>query len=262
MKTDKLKIWLIIIISVILVGSIPASSQNTGKIGGNSKSIALISTMIGKIIQSPIPLLDAGPFNKKTNSIAPFIIEEQVKSVDGFRESVASSMKKHINCEVLYGSALTTKPEYIEISKKYNFPDNLKIDDENFPKIQMPKDEMNPFMFDNGRKVAEYLKNEDKTKSTTSDICKLLGTDFVAVSYSSMGVQSYGWFGGHAQISLLTNIYFYDKDGNLVAKGNNISKPIRAVGDDIMDYKAVLNTLPEILDKMMVKVSKKMIAKK
>jgi len=252
------------IISALLVMAgafLNTSDQVFSQSSGNVKSVALISTLLGKIVQSPIPLLDAGPFNKKTNSIAPLIIEEEVKSIDGIREAIATSIKNHLNCEVVYGNTLVAKPEYAEVIKKFNYPDGLRIDDENFPKIIIPKDEANLFRFTDGKKVANFLKDAENTQNTASEICKLLGTDFVAVSYSSMMVKSYGWFGGHADLCMSSFIYFYDREGKLAGYGTNISKTVSAVGDDVMDYRTVLNALPDILDKMMVKATKKMTAK-
>ncbi len=258
MKTNKLKMALILMVCGNLLFSISVSSQNSEKSSSNIKSIALISTMIGKIKQSPLPLLDATPFNNKTNSIAPLIIKEEKEIINWYRVSVASSLKKHFNCEVLYGDTLIAKPEYQEIIKKYNFPDNLKTGDENFPQIHIPKDEKNLFMFDDGSKnVQKCLKNEEKTKSTTSEICKLLGTDLVAVSYSFMDIVKYGAFGSYAKVSLMTFIYLYNKEGKLIGKAYNSSKPVLAVGDEVMGYETVLGTLPDILDKVVIKVKKR-----
>jgi hypothetical protein len=256
MKTNKLKLALILLVCVNLLTSVSVSSQNSEKSSGNIKSIALISTLIGKINQSPTPLISAGPFNKKINSIASLIIKEEEKCIDGYRDAVASSLKKYFNCEILYGSTLTTKSEYQEIIKKYNFPDNLKIDDENFPKILIPNDETNLFAFDNWKAVPYFLRKEKNTKNTTSEICKLLGTDLIAVSYSSMYNQKYGTFGGHAKVYMFTSIFIYNKEGKLVSKAYNASKPVKIVGDDLNEYKTVLGSLPNILDEMMIKASK------
>jgi hypothetical protein len=86
MKMNSLKLRLITLAIFSILFSVPGTSQNPGN---DSKTMALISTMMGKIIQSPIPLMDAPPFNKKTNSIAPLIIKEEEKSIDEYREAVA-----------------------------------------------------------------------------------------------------------------------------------------------------------------------------
>jgi hypothetical protein len=257
MKKSNFKMVLSLLVSVIFLATMSASSQNLQKGNTQVKSIALISTMIGKIVQSPIPLLDAGPFNKKTNSIAPLIVKEEENSIDGFRDEVAASLKKYFNCDVVYGKSLTSKPEYQEITKKYNFSDNLKIDDDNFSRIYMASDETNFFKFDNGKKVYNFLKDEENTTNTTAEICKSLGTDLIAVSYSSMYVRSYGMFGGHAQIAMYTSIFLFNNEGKLVSKSDRIDREtVRAAGTDIMEYKAVLKLFPQALDKMMQKAAK------
>ena len=260
MKASNLKLVGILIISISLFANAPVSSQNSEKGNSNIKSIALISTMIGKIVQPPLPLLDAPPFNKKTNSIAPLLIKAEEESIDGYRDAVASSLKKHFNCEVVYGNSLITTPKYQEVIKKYNYPDNLKIDDVNFPKIIIPKDETNLFMFDNGKKVFQFLKDKNKTQSTTSEICKLLGTDLVAVSYTHIAPKKIGAFGGHAKLVLFTVIYLYNKEGKLIGSKFFFglwNDPVKAVGDDIKDYKTVLNCFPGAVDELIVKVSQK-----
>jgi hypothetical protein len=262
MKTKRCLPSLILPVCLLLFSSIPVLSQDTDKGGGNNKSIALVSTMIGKISQSPVPLLDAPPFNNKTNSIAPFIIKEEELIINDYRDSVASMLKKSCNCEVLSGNTLTTNPGYQDIIKKFNFPENLKTNDENFPNIIIPKDEVNIFNFDDTRnfKVINYLINAEKTKNTTSEICKLLGTDFVAVFFSNISITKYGMFGGHAQLGLYTIICIYNEEGKLICKAW-IYKPmrtIRASGDNVLDYRAVLVTLGDYLDKLTGRVAKKM----
>jgi hypothetical protein len=261
MKTHKLKLALILMLCVNLLSSLTVSSQNRGKSSSRIKSIALVSTMIGKITQVPIPVMDAPPFIKKTNSIAPLIINEEEQSVDRIREVLGEGLKKRFNCAVYYGNTLTTEPEYQEVIKKYNFPDNLKIDDKNFPNIIIPADEKNLFKFDNTKdyyQIEKFLKNKDNTQNTASEICNLLGTDLVVVSYSSIEVVRYRTFGGYADVSLYSYIFIYDKEGKLLGENVSHGKPVKIVGDELTEYKTILDTLPNFIDQLIEWATRKL----
>jgi len=204
--------------------------------------------------------MDAGPFNNKTNSIASLIVGEEVKCIEGFRETVASGLKNKFNCEVLYGTTLVKKPGYIELATKYNFPEELNTGNEHFPKIIIPKDETNFFQFTKG-KVEKFLEDAKVVKPKAAEICKSVGTDYIAVSYSTLAAVGFGMFGGHGNICLYTYLFIFDKEGDLVFQGDNHSKPVRVVGDDLMEYKAPLNSLSEALPKILEKAAKKMTSK-
>jgi hypothetical protein len=257
MKKNNLILICLFIACTMLVSFRPISTIKNEKSAVPIKSITLVSTMIGRMLQPIIPLLDAAPFNKKTNSIASLIVEQEMKSIESFREAVASNLKTQFNCDVIYGNALTSKPEYKELIKKYDFPTNLIIDNPNFTKIIINNDEKNLFQIEDGN-VFKYMRNVDQFKNNIAEMCTSLKTDYLAVSYSNLAVVQFGMFGGHGKIVLQTAIYLFDKDGNMVAKGSKDSKPLRVVGDDIMDYKTQLNSLSEILPPMMEKVSKKL----
>lgn len=257
MKKNNLFLICLFLASTMLMSFKPITTTKAEKSSVPIKSITLISTMIGKMIQPPIPLLDAGPFNKKTNSIAPLIVEHEMKSIESYREAVASSLKTQFNCDVIYGNALTSKPEYKELISKYNFPTSLIIDNPNFSRIIINNDEKNPFMIEDGN-VFKYMRNVEQYKINIAEMCTSLKTDYLAVSYSNLAAVGFGMFGGHGRIVLQTAIYIFDKDGNMVAKGSKDTKQLRTVGDDIMDYKTQLNSLSEILTPMMEKVAKKL----
>jgi hypothetical protein len=265
MKRIKNSQVLILMLSIFFVCFRPETSRSIQTSSDQIKSIALISTMIGKIVQPDIPILDAISYNKKINSIAPLIIEEEVKSINGFRDEVALNLKNQFNCDILYGNSLVTIPQYIEIANKFNFPESLNIaktDNKYFPKIIIPDDEKNPFNYTNGN-VIEYMKSEDVAKNIISSyICGLLGTDLVAVSYSTLSVvRIWGW-GSKGDICMVTYLFIFDKEGKLVFNDYSKSSVRRGVaGDDMSDYKSQLNTISSILSALMDKVSEKKIGK-
>jgi len=99
------------------------------------QKIALVSTMIGKIQQSPIPLLDAAVFNAKTNKIADQIMDMQKKAVDKYQVLVASGLKNNFNCQVIYADSLHNLPGFVVIKEKYNFKNGLRLKSDNYPFI-------------------------------------------------------------------------------------------------------------------------------
>ena len=66
MKKSYLILICLFIASTMLVSFKTISTTNAVKSGAPIKSITLISTMIGRMIQPPIPLLDAGPLDRKS----------------------------------------------------------------------------------------------------------------------------------------------------------------------------------------------------
>jgi len=220
-------------------------SQRLDEVVANKvKSIALISTIIGPTaIQDYSPI--AGVFNKKSKSISSKIIDEEKNNIEEFREQVAAGLKRRFSCNVYYGQSLSTKPEYIEITKKYNFPDKLND-------LIIPTDEINPFPY--GSNTAWYLQK--KSKSITSEICRTLGTDLIAVSYSSFFLPSQTPGDTKASLCLYSLLFFYNTNG-FIAFGEGYSDKIKMSGDDIEDYKNLLKTMPSILDPLINEAIKK-----
>lgn len=216
------------------------------------QKIALISTMIGKIQQSPIPLLDAAVFNAKTNNIADQIMDIQKKTVDKYQVLVASSLKNNFNCQVIYADTLHNMSGFVQIKDKYNFKSGLRLKSDNYPYIFTAKDDINPFKFENGN-INSYFREITNYKTTISEICNKLNTDLIAVSYSSLASGA-GAFGITGMLQLVTVLYLFDKDGNLVSESSNMSKTTSISGGDIDDYRAQLDNLSLLMDPMLVKV--------
>jgi hypothetical protein len=216
------------------------------------QKIALVSTMIGKIQQSPIPLLDAAVFNAKTNKIADQIMDMQKKAVDKYQVLVASGLKNNFNCQVIYADSLHNLPGFVVIKEKYNFKNGLRLKSDNYPFIFTAKDDINPFNFDNGN-IDSYFRDSLNYKSTISEISKKLNTDLIAVSYSTLATGA-GSFGIYGQLQLVTILYIFDKNGDLLSKSSNMSKPTNISGSDIEEYRSQLDNLSLLLDPMLIKV--------
>jgi hypothetical protein len=180
-------------------------------------------------------------------------MDMQKKNIDNYREIVASSLKKNFNCEVIFGNSLQEKTEFAELKEKFNFPNALRIEDDNYPMLINSSNDINPFRFENG-KVLEFFKVPSNYKNTISEICKKVNSDLITISYSTLTVRGVSGFGIRGYLRLDTYIYLFDKDGNLNSDGHTWSKQTNISGKQIEDYKSQLDNLSLIIEPMMSKV--------
>jgi len=223
------------------------------------EKIALVSTYIGKIQQPVLPLIDAGLFNKKTNEIADEIIDMQGRYVDKFRENIAANIEKYFNCEVIYGDKLTALDGFGALKENYSFPDNLYIENDHFPVMHIASGDINPFTFDDG-KVLKYFDDFNNYKLTVFNMCKEMGWDFVAVSYSQLSILSVSAFGISGAIRLDSYIYVFDKFGDLIAKGKAYSKFTNIKGKELGDYESKIEDFSLISDPLSSKTAEKFVS--
>jgi hypothetical protein len=254
MKTNILTISCLFLLAFTVSSCSTMKVNYSGKKVDNIKEITLLSTMIGKIQQPIFPLIDAAGFNEKTNSIADQIMDMQKKNIDKYREIIAASLKKNFYCEVIFGNSLLEKPAFKELNEKYNFPEALRINNDNYPLIITCQNDINPFKYDNG-KVLGYVKSPENYKSTIGEICKNINTDLIAISYSTLTVAGVGAFGIIGSLRLDTYIFLFDKEGDLISDGHTWSTPQNVSGKNIEDYKSQLDNLSLIIDPMMNKVA-------
>jgi len=217
------------------------------------QSVTLVSTMIGKVQQPIFPLIDAGIFNEKTNSIADKIMDVEKKNINNYQSIVAGSLKRNYNCPVIFGDSLQNLEGYSQLKSTFNKKRNLSIESNHFPFIITAEDDIYPFSFEKGNVLA-YFKTPENYKAITSEIAKTVGTDLFAVSYSTLAVGSIGYFGIYGSLYLATYLYIFDKEGNLVADASSISKPTSVSGKKIDEYLNQLDNISIILDPMIQKL--------
>jgi hypothetical protein len=244
------------IIMTFLISSCATLRVNySGKKVEKPQNITLISTMLGKIQQPLFPLIDAAAFNDKTNSIADQIMDLQKKNIDKFREIIASSLKRNFNCNILYSDSLLKKSGFEELKSNYDFKSSLRIENDHFPFIITATGDINPFRFEKGD-VYAYFKNPANFKSVVSTICKKTNADIVVVSYSTLTVTGAGMFGIYGYLRLDTNLYIFDKEGDLISDGHNCSKQTNIGGKEIEQYKGQLDNISLIIEPVVSTVAK------
>jgi hypothetical protein len=242
---------------ILAVAITSCSNMNITYLGkGNEKveKIALVSTMIGKIYQPTFPLIDASMFNTKTNKIADQIMDMQKKQVTRCQDAVAKSLQKNFACTVIYGDGLIKNPSYEAFKNKYNFKSNLRIEDKNFSTVIIPSNEINPFKYNNAN-FGEFFDNPSNYKATAKAICDNLKTDHVAISISNLSVNGVSSFGIYGYLCLVTNIYLFNKEGELVTKASTWSQQTSMNGDNVENYKDQFSNISTILDPMLLKVA-------
>jgi hypothetical protein len=241
MKNHLLRVFFFALIASAITSCATMHIDYSGKKVNKVQSIALVSTFIGKLEQPIFPLIDAGIFNGKTNSISEQIMDNQ------------RSLRKNFNCSVLYSDSLHSLKNYIDLKEKNNFRNSLRIDNEHFPIVVAASNDINPFRFENGNVLKFFAKSEN-CKTTISMLAKELNTDLIAVSYSNLSVLGVGIFGMDGYLRLDTHLFLFDKEGDLITHAHTWSKQTNITGKKINEYKIQLATLSSILGPMMKKV--------
>ncbi len=214
------------------------------------KKVVILSAMIDRIYQPPIPLIDAGIFNGKTNKISNEIIILQQTHVNEYRETLANSFLDHFDCQVVYGESLHDLPEYKHLLQELNMPGELYTGNDNFPMITISEGDMNPFSY-NGERVQRFFQQEQNYKHVIGKIAHKLKTDYVVISISQLSVDRVGMFGMDGSLSLLTKLYIFNHEGKLVSEASNKSKNIVITGKNPEQYNAVLGNFSYLIMPMM-----------
>ncbi|MCJ7447489.1 MAG: hypothetical protein MUO72_07350 [Bacteroidales bacterium] len=227
------------------------------------KSITLFSTMIGKIQQPVLPLINAAMLNEETNSIADKIMDLQKKNIDSYRDVVAFSLMRNFKCEVKYGNSLQSTAEFNELKDNYNYIKALRTENANYPNITIASNDLNPFIFTEGY-VLQYFIEPKNYKPVISILCNKLNTDVLAVSYSYLSYKVSNSLVNAAIMGsvfgilrLDTYIFLFDKKGDLISKGHSWSMITNTTGSQINDYKRQFDNLSLIIEPMMVKLARK-----
>ena len=225
----------------------------SGKKVQKVQSIALVSTMLGKLQQPLFPLIDAAIFNDKTDKIATQIMELQQQHINRCRETIASKLQETFSCTVLYSDSLHAIEGFSALKESYNFESALRIQSPYYPFIVTPSDDLIPFKFQNDN-VLNFFANKANYKSTIAAIAQQTKTDLIAVSYSTLTVVGFGMFGIVGNLNLTTHLYLFDKEGDLITDAHTWSPTMAISGKEIRDYATQLNSLPIILKPMLDKV--------
>jgi hypothetical protein len=257
MKTNKFQIVALVILSLTVTScstTLKVRTTIAQKPLPKLNTIALVSAQITPIVQPLIPLIDAAAFNKKTNSIADQIMDEQKKRVDKLRQTLAENMGKYFQSTIRYGAELQADKNFAVISSKYNFVNNLRIESNNFPYIMIASGDINPFPVDKA-KIVQFFKDPINYKQIAKDICTTLGTDAIAVSYTNLFVINAAAFGMSGGLSLNSILYLFDKDGDMIASGSYYSNPTMINGKEINDYRMKLDEYNAVCDLIVSKTA-------
>ena len=218
-------------------------------------NIALFSTYLG--IQLPVlPLLDAAVMNDKTNSISVEINDLMKENVDIIRQNIAKALEDGLRCKVIYGDALHTMPGFSELKGSYNFEAALETGKEKFPYFFISGGDFNAFNF-KWPKSAQYFQDPVNYKATISALCQKLKVDYIVVSQSII-MPVPGSILIPASLYLFTNLYLFDKTGNmLVSARNNNKEPVRFKANDVEGYNQILDIHPSVVNPIIDKIAQK-----
>jgi hypothetical protein len=254
-------ISLIVLLNICL-SSYTVKSQDSNYIMLDKvDKIALISTYLN--VEKPSwPMASSIIVNAKINAISPEITILMEDNINSVRRNVVQLMKANFHFEVIYGQGLQQMEGYAEINSLYHFDLDSLFQSGKFPGIVSAKYDLNPFKFDKSDlffpSLVTYFKDAKNYQSTVAKICDILKISHVAVSYSYFKIypyenNKYQRSNGDG-LSIVTNMYFFNKDGQRIAYDSNESKPIVFLPRHIEDYQQVLNkhfeTLKPVLEKI------------
>ncbi|MFZ4523006.1 MAG: hypothetical protein ACOYNC_14950 [Bacteroidales bacterium] len=200
-----------------------------------------------------------------------FKISDQINllmknKVGQLRDSMALLLTTKFNCKVEYGQDLYRNSGFDVLKGKYDNNSKLTKDNEHFPQLIMPEGEVNYFPFTKnhvdrfGYGVISYFKKSDDYKEQITDICKTLNVNFIAVFWSNINTYA-GDMMTHVKTGVTVNFCIFDKDGDCIANGFNLSKPMNFNPDQIGDYNQPLNRILTEVDPILVKIAEKFVTK-
>ena len=226
-----------------------------------AKKVAIVSTIIGtvnypKYSTSIMEQMDQSIWKNMLRTLSSSIIAEEMKEINGYRDSLGTSLKKLLKWDVLYGPNLVNTPEYKALTEKFNFPEDLIAVDDPFKRLLIPADEKNLFRFGDPPYVITYMDDYFKYKNSMAEICKILKVDLVVISYSRLS--SYpgtGKKGAHASVRFETYLYIYNSEGSKIASENAKSAEVNSEMVAML-YQEQLKLFPDLLGKMMFDIRK------
>lgn len=216
--------------------------------------IVLLSTYID--IQKPVfPLIDAAVINGKTNSISDEITSMFMDNVSLKREKIAQLLIEKLNCEVIFGEKLHQLSNFEDTKTTFNVDDALIKKDDHFPEIASDLNDMHPFKFDNG-KVTSFFKTPDNYKSIVAGICNKLNVNHIAVSYTVL-LTTPGSIYYRSKVGNYTYLYLFNKNGDCIASGSNITPAIPFKAGEVEGYQLSLDqqsaTILPVIEKIAAK---------
>ncbi|TVR76013.1 MAG: hypothetical protein EA409_13835 [Saprospirales bacterium] len=210
--------------------------------------VALIQVMFSQFNQPVLPLLDAAAFNGKINRLAPEIMEMQEEYLDDIRHMVVERMSEFLSGEIVYGEKLQALMREKGFAETHNFNENLLTGNNNFPLVLLASGEFNVFRFEKGNAL-HYFTRDSRYPRMISHICEKLGVDAIAVSVSYFEVTRVGSFGMNGSLRLNTHLFVMEGDrGSMAINAMTASPPTTIPGNELHDYKIVLDHFPEIID--------------
>lgn len=220
------------------------------------KKIALITTNIGPTFQPTFPLIDAAMFNEGTNAIAPEIVKMQARQVNNIEKLVVANLGTALRCEVVSPEKLRELSNFKEIEATTDLHKPLNTTSEVFTNFILSDKSLFPFQHTNN--LLEYLNTNTTYQPVLAKICQSLSVDMLAISYWRLNVVQAGAFGIYGSLRLESQLFLFDKNGKLAAKGFSHSYPTQVEAKDIGDYAEQMGFAETVLKTLLAKFYEKM----
>jgi len=204
----------------------------------NWKSLVVLEVLISPPDAPLFPLIDAGIYKGNFNDIYGEINVLHEKNADSVVKHLGHLFEQYSKSKILYGESLFAifSPENL---KKYDIKTySLILDNENFPKIPLPKYAKNFFDFSGESSPTDYFgnKNLNLIKPRLKKICELLNVDGLLIVTFSVPTISVGMFGINGDRLLNGELLFFDNDGNNICSGEIRSEKSTGKAGDLTNY--------------------------
>jgi hypothetical protein len=214
------------------------------------KKVALMAVYVSPFQQPKTPVADASTFNKKTDALAEELNQLLVDKANQFAQSLAKGIEMQLGVEVLTGKALESTRGYDRF-KRDEEKEPLQIaGTSKFNTIYVAQGGFNVFDFDNGA-LQEFIDESPRLRSVARKQARNLESSAVAFSHTRVVLDQVSPLGKKAAARLYTDIYIYDDKGKLIGHGSGETKSINITGDDLAQYKLVLDQYPELQNKVL-----------
>lgn len=208
--------------------------------------VAIIAAYITPPVQPEMPLADASAFNRKTNGMVEEISKMLQKKANQYYGTLANGLGIQLGVQTPHGEQLKESERYERLAKKEESEAlMIKGSKSSFKQIFINNSTFNPFPFDKGE-VNDFLKKSPRLKSMAKSIARDLGVDGTACSVTTLEIDGVASLGKSAKAKLVSNIYIYNDDGDLVGHGYGETEEIQISGDIFEEYEAVMDQYPEL----------------
>lgn len=241
----------------VLITLVTLSSCRGLKLDGDidklirSDSIPVVQFVVSPPYQPTFPLIDAALYNSDVEDIIPNILDTNIVKANELAEFTLEFFRDSTTLILLTGKEYYNSEEYRKLStnvKTYN----LELEDEDLFEFAIPDGSKNFFNMYEGLPLGYFGRHssEEKPNKTIKKIAEELDREIIAIIITGNLPGSPGFFSSKWSTTNIVQMFFYNKNGTLLASINNESPPYRVSGNDQEGYGKLLDLYKKSISKI------------